>query len=643
MFDEPEREAIVARAILSAKASIADVETVFSSSSYEIPTYQREFSWEDKHVNALMDDLFEAYASRSLSEHDALPQYFLGAIVTQVREGNVADKIVDGQQRITCLLLLLSALSCLGSENTRSNLLKLIYRPDRDAFILNEPGYNYYLRKMMGGKDGLPPLLLGAPPFRTAALQKLERAQSVITNRLKDHLLGIVPGEANQSPASTDLLDDFANWTINYVFVALIADTDPYDEQRLFDRINTRGLPLSEGARFMSRVLASSGRRLGDGGSKDWRRSRDEAMRSLNSAGQTGAMAVRDPMEAERRLFSSWLIATALDLSADNPQQVHEAREIRADPYDWCLDDTNHRRVIGTRTNLYEALRLGYFPYPGKCSGAYKSVYAHDPRLPGLHHAQIVKLPYLDAAIAACYAAKPSRSREARLRHFSEFADIVSFHRAWNPSWLYGSRLEGRMLKVVEALRRCPEPQLRSQLKEIVGHPPHIEQGNAPALFAANQRWIRYFLGRICVDLERRLKGRVSTHAPLVGAGGDTPEIEHILSVNFTDYGASFGFNRSQIEEYRQRLGALTILPRTANRRASNKALDVRMQIYAEKGSWLLTNTLHKSFYDNHLKLTGARQGAPDHGFRPWASITPEAIEAREAAYTALARDIWRY
>ena len=71
-----------------------------ADSLYQIPRYQRAYSWGDDQLEKLWDDLIEA------KEND--PNYFLGSVITAKSEDskNYLD-IVDGQQRLTTLTILL--------------------------------------------------------------------------------------------------------------------------------------------------------------------------------------------------------------------------------------------------------------------------------------------------------------------------------------------------------------------------------------------------------------------------------------------------------------------------------------------------------------------------------------------------------
>ena len=71
--------------------------------NFIIPTYQRGYRWRTEHVQALIDDLSSATGNK---------RYCLQPIVLQKakdKNGNNAFLVVDGQQRLTTLMLLLDA------------------------------------------------------------------------------------------------------------------------------------------------------------------------------------------------------------------------------------------------------------------------------------------------------------------------------------------------------------------------------------------------------------------------------------------------------------------------------------------------------------------------------------------------------
>lgn len=644
-------------ALPAAKASIATTDTLFHNAIYEVPSYQREFTWGDKQVEALLGDLIEAFDSRI--SNSTQPQYFLGAIVTQIRQYNdageidIADKIVDGQQRITSLMLILAVLckhlarrdgdpeDIAPWEATQNKLLKLIYRPGEDHFVLNVPGYNYYIRQLMGGHGPLPPKIPGNPPFKTTALQKLIRAFKLFEKSILAEIGDVDFQENQKAVPNRHTLTHFADWLVDGVFLALIADTDPYDDQRLFDRMNTRGLPLSESERFKSRVLSAANVESSNGASRRWQKNQDFAVLALNAAGQSGSLAVRDSREAERRLMGGWLIASELNHSHVDAEKLKLARRITLDPYDYCLSSLGSNAESGKSLPVFVHLKSKFFRHVEsiKSKKAYVPVYSFQPEAAGLQHAQVMKLPFLDAVIAACFQAYPGNQSTKRLRVVAGFLDLLAFHRAWNRHWATTARVEKTILSAIHVISTTRSSDLRRELYTLLANLPHIDAQNAPGLIPANQRWIRYLLGRMAQFVEHKATGRNPPVEFIDGKGNRQPEIEHIFSKRFNQDGSAFGFRLDEIEVYRQRLGALTLLAREDNRAASNKSWAERTEIYA--GSNFMTRTLLSENYDNNLRLTKTKQDLSNFHFEPWDRITPEAIDRREAAYTNIAREIW--
>jgi len=84
------------------KPSSLTIKQLFGNtdSLYQIPRYQRAYSWGDNQLNKLWDDLIEA------QEND--PNYFLGSIITAKPEENSSYlDVVDGQQRLTTITIML--------------------------------------------------------------------------------------------------------------------------------------------------------------------------------------------------------------------------------------------------------------------------------------------------------------------------------------------------------------------------------------------------------------------------------------------------------------------------------------------------------------------------------------------------------
>lgn len=89
--------------------------------SFVLPTYQRDYKWEHKHLRELLTDIQEAFflsykPSHGRTEVKKYPPYFLGTIITTPAETG-AKSIVDGQQRITSLAMLIAYFNKISKVN----------------------------------------------------------------------------------------------------------------------------------------------------------------------------------------------------------------------------------------------------------------------------------------------------------------------------------------------------------------------------------------------------------------------------------------------------------------------------------------------------------------------------------------------
>lgn len=78
----------------------SSVGALFQDQFYRVPSYQRPYSWDDDNFDDLVSDTRDA---------DRAKPYFLGTIVLH-KEADGTSIVVDGQQRLTSLLVLLACL-----------------------------------------------------------------------------------------------------------------------------------------------------------------------------------------------------------------------------------------------------------------------------------------------------------------------------------------------------------------------------------------------------------------------------------------------------------------------------------------------------------------------------------------------------
>ena len=108
------------------KRSVKQLLETGKNKRFIIPEYQRPYAWSDEQIQVLFDDLTE-YTSNSTEDENNT--YFLGTIVAYEND-NKEQEIIDGQQRITSLLLLLRAIyTKLESGGPEASFLKSQIEP----------------------------------------------------------------------------------------------------------------------------------------------------------------------------------------------------------------------------------------------------------------------------------------------------------------------------------------------------------------------------------------------------------------------------------------------------------------------------------------------------------------------------------
>jgi hypothetical protein len=223
--------------------------TIFSNSFiFTIPDYQRQYSWTTEHTENLLDDLLDAMGDDGVPV-DGLNPYFLGSIVLIKELTAPKSEVVDGQQRLTTLTILISALRSLASPGLRPFLSKVLYQ-EGDPLIGTEDRFRLSLRE----RD--------AEFFRENVQREggFERLESM-TDSLRDAKRRIRENALclKQRLESLDeqRRDDLAKFILTRCFLVVVATPDFDSAFRIFSVLNTRGLDLSHADILKAQIIGS--------------------------------------------------------------------------------------------------------------------------------------------------------------------------------------------------------------------------------------------------------------------------------------------------------------------------------------------------------------------------------------------------
>ena len=211
---------------------------------YDIPRYQREYTWNQRDWANLYDDI---------TQND--PGYFLGSFIVvngavNSKTDTVHYEVIDGQQRLTTLSLLLAALYARIMEHRDAideDLMLDDVRPLRNRLILksnksltrvvpqvqnhNLDDYRWILKEHVG-LDAV----MQKPKF--LGLRKMSKAFNYFYDRLGEDIEGKAGIECVRA------LLGICNLACSAVVVQITVDSHA-DAYTLFASLNNRGVPLS--------------------------------------------------------------------------------------------------------------------------------------------------------------------------------------------------------------------------------------------------------------------------------------------------------------------------------------------------------------------------------------------------------------
>lgn len=196
-----------------AKSNTNDLASLFREGFFNIPSYQRRYSWDERQHKDLFSDLLEAFKSKTI--------HFLGTLSLQLIETrgfSSTYNIIDGQQRFTTLMILYSELA------------KKINIPEYKAQLKKN---DLYFLKPSNKEDSIffQNILDGTAANPITNSQKLMKEASVFFAK---SIYKFSKVEAQ----------NFCDFILNNGHFLIYLVEDLSESIRMFEVINDRGLPL---------------------------------------------------------------------------------------------------------------------------------------------------------------------------------------------------------------------------------------------------------------------------------------------------------------------------------------------------------------------------------------------------------------
>lgn len=225
-----------------------------------IPDYQRPYAWGEQHCRTLWDDLFNfAFPDDNNENFNDEDEYFLGPIVT-FRNKQRQLEVIDGQQRLTTLMLLLRAFynklkiqKDQHSIGMKKEIERCLWKTDMHGdFDINQMKISSEVATENDSEEFSKILRDGkAEGMKSLYAKNFRYFEGKVEDFLQHHIV------------------TFANFPgiILYNCVLLPIEADSQDTAlRIFSTLNDRGKQLSDADIFKAQFY----KRYKDAGKKDW-------------------------------------------------------------------------------------------------------------------------------------------------------------------------------------------------------------------------------------------------------------------------------------------------------------------------------------------------------------------------------------
>lgn len=215
---------------------------------YNVPKYQRDYSWGDEHIEDFLEDLLRQTTGVFEPSHN---YYFFGTCYLILNNNDNSHSIVDGQQRIATIMIFFAAVRDLLIENRPDEAEKITSKimnsNKKPRLSLNENDNDLFTRIIIDkNKHQIKMEFLEQ---RSEINPKLFGAYEKIYDTLKEKM------DNQEREESFNHIINIAQYLEKY-FVVLVNTVDNEEiAQNIFDTVNRRGKRLTESDYVKNKLL----------------------------------------------------------------------------------------------------------------------------------------------------------------------------------------------------------------------------------------------------------------------------------------------------------------------------------------------------------------------------------------------------
>lgn len=533
-----------------------------------VPKYQRDYAWEEKHVNDLLDDI-----SNALQNDEK--EYFIGSIVVKNNE-NDRSEVVDGQQRLATITILINCIKSIfekeGNEKkafqiSNDFLMTHELRTEEDVprLILNENDHEFFFSQVLNNK----PNLSTKKDIRKSH-QKLKEAKSVIEAKLTHILL------ANNN--NSDVLIDWIEYIETRVKVIWVEVPDYANAFTIFETLNDRGLDLAISDLLKNYLFHKSGG-------------------SIKQAQQNwlSMVSVLEAVDSNSTVVPYIKYLWASYYGNVREKELYTKIKDTVKTKTKALEFSNQ---LSDNSNLYSALLYSDHNYWSDFSTATRR------NIRTINELGMVQIRPLLLSMLPKFEKKETEK---------SLQSIVSLIVRLTVSGTLSSGIFERQFSITAMKIRNDEirnqNELLESLKTITPSDERFQEA-FQTLTISNSSIAKYLLSTI-ENFRRNDKG-----SDLIPNNDETiVNLEHILPKNLTDKWSDF--NEEEHKLFFKRLGNMTILNSHKNSRIGNKGFGDKISVFSES-EFIITKEIAKSSVWNKESINARQNQFASDAIKCW-------------------------
>lgn len=587
---------------------------LLQNTKYSIHYYQREYMWQRKHIEELMDDLTSEFLEHyrpgdsrpAVADYGA---YFMGSIVLAGRE----NAIIDGQQRFSSLTLLLMYLNNrLKSIGQTLNMIETMIFSESfgtKSFNINVEDRQECMEAIFGGKE-----------FDTTSVGESVR-------NLYDRYLDIV--DIFPADITDDMLLHFCDWLAEKVFFIEIVATTEQDAHKVFVTMNDRGLSLTSTEMLKGYLLSES--------------KSDTVREKMNGIWKDKVLSLKkDDDKGDESFIKAWLRAHYAETIRDTKAgAVNKDFDIIGGSFHkWVRDERDKLGLTSTDdfelfikkfakfAEIYQRIKQAESEYAEETKYIYYNAQVNFTLQPQLLLAPI------------CYN-DPWPVVIEKMNLVARFIDILIVARVTNYRSVDYSTIKNYVFNVSKDIRMTSMEELKQKLLQ---HYINLEFNPMEAitdlrLNSFTKKYIKNILARIASFIEEQTEV-ASNYCNYMSAQTKNPfEIEHILTNHYEWFTDEY-IDQEDFRRWRNNIGALLLLHKSINASLNDAKYDYKLQKYCSNEGNIYTESLGEQAYQNNPKF---KKFIADYelDFKPYATFGKAEIAERAALVAHLVELIW--